>query len=88
MYEELNPYLLTIAVILFSDFEISKSENKTLLAKKISVNKITKRLIFFMASRFNRFDATNFENIFRYAKQKELKSFKNVKKLHFTDFFK
>ena len=58
--KEINPYLFAIAVKLFSDFEISKSENNTLLAKKIKVIKITRRLIFFMVSRFNRFGGTNF----------------------------
>jgi hypothetical protein len=63
---------------LFSDFDISKSENNTFPAKKINVIKITKRLIFFMVSRFDRFGASNFENIFRYAKENDIKSSKNV----------
>jgi hypothetical protein len=84
-FKEFNPYLLAIIVDLISDFDISKSENNTLLAKKINVIRITKRFIFFMASRFNRFGATNFQNIFRNAKRIEIKSFKNVFNLHFID---
>lgn len=45
---EINLYLFTITVTLFSDLEVSKSENKTLLAKKINVINITIRLKFFM----------------------------------------
>lgn len=81
----MNPYLLTNAVELISDFEISKSENNTLLAKKINVIRITKRLIFFMASRFKRFGATNFLNILKNTKETKRKSFKNVLTLHFID---
>lgn len=44
----INYYLLTIAVALFSDLNISKSENKTLLAKKINAIKSKMRLTFFM----------------------------------------
>jgi hypothetical protein len=80
--------LLTIAVSLFSDFDISKSENNTLLAKKINVIKITKRLIFFMVSRFDRFGASNFENIFINTKQTKVKSLKNVTNSHLVDYLK
>lgn len=51
----LTLYLFSTALTSFSDFEISKSENNILLAKKINVIKITMRLRFFMVScRFDR----------------------------------
>ena len=78
LVKEINPYLLASMVTLFSDLEISKSENNTLLAQKIKTIKITKRLIFFMVSWFNRFDTYNFENILLIAKDFNAKSLKNV----------
>ena len=78
LVKEINPYLLASMVTLFSDLEISKSENNTLLAQKIKTIKITKRLIFFMVSWFNRFDTSNFENILLIAKDFNAKSLKNV----------
>ena len=87
LVKETNPYLLAIMVTLFSDLEISKSENNTLLAQKIKTIKITKRLIFFMAIWFNRFDTSNFENIFLTAKDFNVKSLKNAITKHFVDYF-
>ena len=84
-FKEINPYLFTIAVKLISDFVISKSENNTLLAKKISVIRITRRLIFFMVSRYNRFGGTNFQNILKNTKETKGKSFKNAFTLHLID---
>lgn len=76
-----------MAVVLFSGFEISKSEKNTTLAKKTRVIKITKRLIFFMVSRFDRFERSNFENIYRLTKENQKKSLKIVIKLHLIDYF-
>ena len=59
-----NPYLLTITVCLSSDLKISKSEDKTLLAKKIRAINSTMRLKFFMISSLNRFEIANFMNKF------------------------
>jgi len=78
-------YLLTIAAVLFSDFTISKSENKTLLAKKIKVISRIILLRFFMVSRFIGFGLANFQNIYGNTKKINEKSLKNVNKLHFVD---
>lgn len=72
---EINLYLFVTAVILFSDFEISKSENKTLLAKKINVINITMRLRFFMVSRFG---LANILNIYLTTKRIKTKSLNSM----------
>ena len=50
-----NSYLLAIVVVLPSDLNNSKSEDKTLVAKKIKAIKRTTRLTFFIISRLGRF---------------------------------